>query len=88
MNTTADTILTLDDAAKFLKVSTETIQGLLESDELPGRQIGGEWRTTSRALVSFVDGVPLQVACCTPSDCCTPAASSSLCCQPGDTGCC
>ncbi|MFP6617679.1 MAG: helix-turn-helix domain-containing protein [Candidatus Hydrogenedentota bacterium] len=88
MNTMTDTVLTLDDAAKFLKVSPETVEGLLEGEELPGRQIGGEWRTTTRAVISFVDGVPLQVACCTSGACCTTAEGSALCCQPGETGCC
>jgi excisionase family DNA binding protein len=92
---TMESILTLDDAAELLKVSEDVIQGLLESGEIPGRQIGGEWRTTTRAIVSYVDGVPLQMSCCTTDAsgmCCVPATEgSNLCCQPApgnDSGCC
>lgn len=92
-----DEVLTLEEAARFLKVQPAIVSDLLQDEELPGRQIAGEWRTTTRALVSFVDGVPLQqTICCTPgSDCCTPATSeesglalaSVKVCDPS-TGCC
>lgn len=65
-------ILTVEEAAGLLKVAPEIVVNLLSSSELAGRKVGGEWRTTKRALVSFVDGVPLQVACCTPDMCCIP----------------
>lgn len=82
MSTITDIVLTLDDAATFLKVSPDVVRGLLETEELSGRQMGGEWRTTTRAIISFVDGVPLQVVCC------TSAEGSAICCQPGQAGCC
>lgn len=82
MNTAIDTVLTLDEAAAFLKAAPEVIQGLLETGELKGRQIAGEWRTTSRAAISYVDGVPLNGACCTSED------GTVTCCQPGQSGCC
>ena len=72
-------ILTVDEAAAMLKVSAQVVTDLLVSNELPGRHIGGSWRTTRRALVSYVDGVPLQSVCCVPGECCPP----NECCTPG-----
>lgn len=65
-------ILTVDEAAGLLKVAPDTVLNLLLSNELAGRNVGGEWRTTRRALVSFVDGAPLN-ACCGPEMCCGPS---------------
>lgn len=73
-------ILTVDEAAGLLKAAPAVVLGLLQSHELPGRQIEGEWRTTKRALVSFIDGAPLHMTCCTPDMCCTPSASGHGCC--------
>lgn len=87
----SDEILTIDEAAQMLKVTPEIVKGLLEDGELPGRPVGGHWRTTTRALVGFVDSVPTQAACC-----CMPADASATgelsavgvgCCDPR-TGCC
>jgi len=72
-----DEILTVEEAARLLKVTPEVVSGLLKSSDLVGRTIGGEWRTTKRALMSFVDGVPLQMACCPPEMCCTPIPATT-----------
>ena len=74
-------------------VDTAIVQTLLEDQAIPGRQIGHEWRTTLRALVSYVDGVPIQgeSSCCVPMQCCTPEGDNTgviKCCVPGDSGCC
>jgi hypothetical protein len=86
-----DDVLTIEEAGRFLKVAPDIVSGLLERDEIPGRQIGGQWRTTKRALISYVDGVSLE-GCCPPGVCCTPVASQGAadgaCCQPNDGGCC
>ncbi len=84
----SDKILTIEEAAKRLKVAPDIVGGLLESGELPGRQIGGEWRTTSRALLGYIDGISTQGGCC-----CIPVAADGstagvACCQPNDSGCC
>ncbi|MBI2433501.1 MAG: hypothetical protein HYV26_11585 [Candidatus Hydrogenedentes bacterium] len=80
-------ILTVEEAARTLQVEPAIIVQLLESSELPGRLVAGTWRTTRRALTSFVDGVPLQAVCCTPMSCgpmcCTPAEQMA-----GGRGCC
>ena len=86
---TMESILRLEDAAELLKVSEDVIQGLLESGEIPGRQIGGDWRTTTRAIVSYVDGVPLGVSCCTTDAsgmCCVTSEGSTVCCVPAPEG--
>lgn len=76
-------ILTVEEAAALLKAPVDTVASLMESGELPGRQIAGYWRTTKRALVSYVEGVPLQMMCCTPEMCCPPGTGTS-----GASGCC
>lgn len=82
----SDDVLTANEAAHALKVSVEVVTALLTEGELPGRQIDGEWRTTLRALVSYVDGVPLVVNCCVPGEAGSLAAAN--CCAPGDDNCC
>ena len=69
-------ILTVEQAAGLLKVPSETVIELLLANELPGRSIGGQWLTTKRALMSFVDGAPLSGMCCTSDSCCTPVAQA------------
>lgn len=68
-------ILSVDEAARILRVEPSVVTELLNDGELPGRIVGGEWRTTARALASFVDGVPLI-----PANCCGP---DGACCVPG-----
>ena len=85
-------VLTLEEAAKFLKVDVGLVSRLLESKELPGRLLGDEWRTTTRAIVGFVDQISSQMTCCTTEDgaCCVPTTASSdsaNCCSPTE-GCC
>jgi excisionase family DNA binding protein len=85
-----DEVLTLEEAARFMKVDVGLVSRLLESKELPGRMLGDEWRTTTRAVVGFVDSIPSQMTCCTTEDgvCCMPAeAAVGNSCAPGD-GCC
>lgn len=72
-----DDILTVDEAARLLKVAPDIVTRLLMASEIAGRNIGGEWRTTRRALLSFVDGVPLSTACCPSDGCCSSAGCSS-----------
>ena len=49
-------ILTVDQAAAMLHVSRDLVMELLLSNELPGRSLGGQWLTTKRAVIHFVDG--------------------------------
>ena len=59
-------ILTLQQAAAMLQISERTLQRLLKSGEIPGTQIGGQWRFDRDQLRAFVRGewkpAPDQVA--------------------------
>ena len=72
-----DDILTADNAAGLLKVSTDMVIELLMSGELPGRNVGSGWLTTRRALIGFIDGLSEQSAGCGPGMCCAPRAEMS-----------
>ena len=50
-----DDILTIEEAAIYLKLSQATVRNLLKKDELPGRRIGKQWRLTRRSLLDYVD---------------------------------
>lgn len=78
-----DEILTLEEAAAFLKVAPETLPDFFKTGDLAGRFIAGEWRTTRRAVVSFVEGIALESPCCPPGTCCPPSSSSGA-----GAGCC
>ena len=79
-----DEILTLGEAAHLLKIPQEKVLDLLMSADLAGRDIGGEWRTTKRALISFVDGAPIAGGgCCGPGGtCCTPLSAEATATHP------
>ena len=47
-------VLTLDEAADLLIVPAHEVRKLADKGELPGRQIGGEWRFTRRALLDWL----------------------------------
>jgi len=70
-----DEILSVEAAAGLLKVAPATVIGLLMSSELAGRNVGGQWLTTKRAIVTFVDGLSTQAGCCGPGMCCVPNAA-------------
>jgi excisionase family DNA binding protein len=45
-----DDVLTLAEAASYLRVPEEALRGLAEQGDIPGQRIGGEWRFLKRAL--------------------------------------
>ena len=47
-------ILTLDEAAKFLKIGRNTLYSLARTGEVPARKMGREWRFVSSALVDWL----------------------------------
>jgi excisionase family DNA binding protein len=49
-------ILTLQQAAEFLQVSTRTMQRMVKAKEIPGRQVGGQWRFDRDQLKEWVRG--------------------------------
>lgn len=70
-------ILTVDEAAQLLKIAPQAVLDLLMSSDLPGRNLGGEWRTTRRALIGFIDGLDQAGGCCGPGMCCPPVAATT-----------
>jgi excisionase family DNA binding protein len=49
-----DAVMTLEEAAGFLKVSETTVYQLLRSGELKARKVGREWRILKSQLVEFL----------------------------------
>jgi excisionase family DNA binding protein len=49
-------ILTLEQAAAFLQISTRTIQRLVRDGQMPGSQIGSQWRFEREQLRQWVRG--------------------------------
>lgn len=49
-----DEILTADEAASFLKVSTKTVLKLARDGDLPAQKIGRSWRFSRSELVAHV----------------------------------
>jgi excisionase family DNA binding protein len=47
-------VLTLTEAAEFLRVSDKALADKAREGEVPARQIGGEWRFLRRALVDWL----------------------------------
>lgn len=47
-------VLTAEEAADYLRVPVSSVLELAERAELPGRQIGGEWRFLKHALADWL----------------------------------
>jgi hypothetical protein len=72
-----DEILTQEEAEALLRVAPDALAPFIESGELVGRNIAGAWRTTRRAVICFVEGVPLDISFCEPGDCCDDESPES-----------
>ncbi len=55
-------ILTLEQAAQMLQLSSRTIQRLVSKGEMPGRRIGGQWRFDRDQLREWVRGADVEPA--------------------------
>jgi len=53
-------ILTVEQAAERLQVSTKTIYEWLRTGKIPGRKIGKVWRMSEEAIVDLLRGTPGQ----------------------------
>lgn len=51
----ADDVLTLEEAAKYLKVSSEEMSRLAEEDRVPAQRIGESWRFLKAALSRWLE---------------------------------
>ena len=47
-------VLTLDEAAAYLRVPSGEVQALLEARRIPARQIGSQWRILKAALANWL----------------------------------
>jgi excisionase family DNA binding protein len=58
MSTVAEVaeVLTLEDAAAYLRVPVESVLRLATKDELPGRQVDGQWRFLRAGLADWLRG--------------------------------
>jgi excisionase family DNA binding protein len=50
----ADAVLTLEEAAAFLRVSPDAVMRLVAQQALPGRRIEGQWRFLRAALADWL----------------------------------
>ena len=49
-------VLTADEAAALLRVSTKTVLGLARSGSLPGEKVGRAWRFVKSDVLAYVRG--------------------------------
>jgi excisionase family DNA binding protein len=49
-----DAVLTLEEAAGLLKLSTDAVRARAEEGELPGRRFGKEWRFARTAILEWL----------------------------------
>lgn len=49
-------VLTADEAAALLRVSTKTVLGLARDGALPGEKVGRAWRFLKTDVLAFVSG--------------------------------
>jgi excisionase family DNA binding protein len=47
-------IMTTDEAARYLKMSTRTVRLLLGAKKLPGAKVGNTWRLSKADLDAFI----------------------------------
>jgi excisionase family DNA binding protein len=53
--TTTPEVLTLEEAAAYLRISTDAMIKLLTTQSIPGREIEGEWRIAKAALAKWLE---------------------------------
>jgi len=49
-------IMTLPEAAEFLRVHPRTLRSWLNDDKVPAKKIGGVWRFSRALLTEYVEG--------------------------------
>jgi len=49
-------IMTMEQAAEFLQVSTRTIHRMVSQGKMPGRQVGSQWRFEREQLHQWIRG--------------------------------
>ena len=54
MSNDFDDILTVKEAAKYLKLAQSSVYKLAKEDRLPARKVGGSWRFSRRGLDEWI----------------------------------
>ncbi len=49
-------VLTLEEVAELLRLSSESVAQLAQAGELPGRRVGEEWRFARSAILRWLSG--------------------------------
>ena len=55
-NDVFDDVLSVEEAAAFLKVAPATVRREARAGQLPGRHVGKEWRFSRSALIDWLRG--------------------------------
>ncbi len=55
-----DEVMTTEEAASFLKVSTKTVLRQARAGELPAAKVGRSWRFRRSQLLLFLEGAQAQ----------------------------
>ena len=56
VDSATDAVLTLEEAAALLRVSTDVVTQRAKAGDLPGRRLGSEWRFSRHALFEWLQG--------------------------------
>jgi excisionase family DNA binding protein len=54
-----DEVLTLEEAAELLRLPSKSVEAIAAAGELPGREIGGEWRFSRKSILRWLAGEPV-----------------------------
>ncbi len=49
-------VLTVEQAAELLQLSTKTLKRLSQAGRVPGRRVGNQWRFSRQALMDWLAG--------------------------------
>jgi excisionase family DNA binding protein len=49
-------LLTIEEVARILKVSVQTVRRMIDEGELQARKIRGQWRIKREDLRNYIDG--------------------------------
>lgn len=60
VNGLPDEVLTLDEAAVYLRLAEADVLRLVREQDLPARQVGTDWRFYKRAVQEWLSRPPLQ----------------------------
>lgn len=59
MGQEADSVLTIDDLAGYLKIPKSTLYKLAQAGKVPGQKVGRHWRFRKEAIDRWLDATQL-----------------------------